>query len=266
MKKVLLGIFLSVSAFGQTYQQTAKSIIEAPRKATLSETMLDIAKSFLGKPYVAHTLEKKPETLVFNLNEFDCYTLVENALALALTKHNPEPGLDTYREYMQMLRYRDGVIDGYASRMHYFTDWAHQAVDNDLILNLTCELGEPQEKPLSFMTKNRKLYPALATDDKQWKSILETEAEINEREFFYIPKEKFKEIESDIHDGDIVAFTSSVNGLDVNHEGFAIRKNGVLHLLHASLEEKKVIISKETLEEYLNRIKKHTGILVFRVN
>jgi hypothetical protein len=269
MKKLSLLLFLcgfGLSVTAQDYAEVAAKVLRTPAKKSLNETMLDVAQGFLGKPYVAATLEKTPEALVYNLNEFDCYTLVENVLALSLAKHNPESGLDVYREYLQLLRYRDGVIDGYASRIHYFTDWANQAVDNNLLMNITSEIGEEQSKHIEFMSKNRKLYPALATDDRVWEQIVKAEEDLNEREFFYVPKAKFKEVEDDIENGDIIAFTSSVNGLDVNHEGFAIRVAGKLHLLHASLDEKKVIISKETMEQYLNKIKKHSGIMVFRAS
>lgn len=266
LKYFICFLFLSVVSFGQDYSIVAGKIFQTPAKESLNLTILDIAQQFLGKPYVAATLEKSPEGLVLNLDEFDCYTLVENVLALSLAKHNPEAGLDVYREYLQLLRYRDGIIDGYASRIHYFTDWANQAIDNDFLINITSEVGEEQSKHIDFMSKNRRLYPALVKDDKVWSLIVKTEEELNKQEFYFVPKEKFRTVEGDIENGDIIAFTSTVNGLDVNHEGFAIRKNGKLHLLHASLDEKKVIISTETLEQYLNKIKKHSGIMIFRAS
>lgn len=257
--------FLSLLiCFSASAQESALKILQTPPKEKLNKTILDVAGQFLGKPYVPATLEKTPEALVVNLGEFDCFTLVENVLALSLAKHNAEAGLDVYREYLQLLRYRDGVIDGYPSRMHYFTDWARQATDNGILVNITEEVGEVQEKPIDFMSANRRLYPALATDDKALAAIVSTEKALNEHPFYYVPKSKFSAVEDQIEDGDIIAFTSVVKGLDVNHEGFAIRKGGKLYLLHASLDEKKVIISKETLQQYLERIKKHSGILIFR--
>lgn len=259
----LFFLILLVS-FTVSAQEPALKILRTPPGETLSKTMLNVAEQFLGKPYVAATLEKSPEALVINLEEFDCYTLVENVLALSLAKHNPEAGLDAYREYLQLLRYRDGVIDGYASRMHYFTDWALQATEYGFLVNITEEVGEEQVKPIEFMSVNRRLYPALATDDKVLAEIVKTEKALNECPFFYVPKAKFALVEALIEEGDIIAFTSGIKGLDVNHEGLAVRKDGKLHLLHASLDEKKVIISKETLQQYLEKIKKHSGIMIFR--
>lgn len=261
MRIFFLSLLISVSV---SAQESAVKILRTPAKEKLNKTLLNVAEQFLGRPYVPATLEKTPEALVINLEEFDCFTLVENVLALSLAKHNPEAGLDVYREYLQLLRYRDGVIDGYASRMHYFTDWARQAVDNGILENITEEIGEVQEKTIEFMSANRKLYPALATDDKALAEIVKTEKVLNEYPFYYVPKEKFSSVEDLIEEGDIIAFTSVIKGLDVNHEGFAIRKGGKLHLLHASLDEKKVIVSKETLQQYLDKIKKHSGIMIFR--
>ena len=259
MRLFLFFFFCSFASLAQMNE-----IFQKPPKEKMSATMIDVATGFLGKPYVAATLEKSPEALVINLEEFDCFTLVENVLAISLAKHNAEAGWDIYREYLQVLRYRNGVIDGYGSRMHYFLDWARQATENGFLMNITEDIGEVQDKPIHFMSNNRKLYPALA-DEKVYKEIQASEEELNEGPFYYVPKEKFKAIESQIKEGDIIAFTSNVKGLDVNHEGFAVQKKGKWHLLHASLEEKKVVVSQETLEQYLNRIKKHSGFMIFRV-
>jgi hypothetical protein len=257
LRLIIIFLFCSFAVMGQ-------EIFQKPPKEKMSATMIDVATGFLGKPYVASTLEKSPEALVINLEEFDCFTLVENVLAISLAKHNPEAGWDIYREYLQVLRYRNGVIDGYGSRMHYFLDWARQATENGFLMNITEDIGEVQDKPINFMSTNRKLYPGLA-NEKAFKEVLASEEELNEGPFYYIPKEKFKSIEGQLKEGDIIAFTSTVKGLDVNHEGFAVQKKGKWHLLHASLEEKKVVVSQETLEQYLNRIKKHSGIMIFRV-
>ena len=262
MKRVLLlSLFFSLTASGQ---EKVLEFLKTPAKETLSETVVAVAGQFLGKPYKAGTLEKSPEGLVINLEELDCFTLVENVLAISFTKHSPEAGPDSYREYLQLLRYRNGVIDGYGSRLHYFTDWARQAEDNGLLEGVTPAGSEQLDKPIVFMSANRKLYPALVADEEAWKAVVAAEKVLNEDPFLFVPKEKYKQAEEAIREGDIIAFTSTVKGLDVNHEGFAVKKDGKWHLLHASLEEKKVIVSPETLEAYLNRIKKHSGIMIYR--
>lgn len=81
--------------------------------------VLDTALTYLGKPYVAHTLEvNDEEQLVVNLDEVDCTTFVEYVLAQSLAATR---GGDM-KDYLTRIRYRDGRIDGYTSRLHYIAE------------------------------------------------------------------------------------------------------------------------------------------------
>lgn len=68
--------------------------------------------------------------------------------------------------------------------------------------------------------------------------------------------------ELDIKNGDIIAITTNIKGLDVVHTGFACWVDGKLHLLHASSVMKKVILDSQTLFEYSKNKKAHTGVRV----
>ena len=114
------------------------------------------------------------------------------------------------------------------------------------------------------MTNNRELYPSLK-DELAFSEVKNSQKNINGYDFYFIPKEFLAKHEQKIQEGDIIAITSNVEGLDFNHEGFAIRQNGRLHLLHASYEQKRVVISSEPLVNYLNRINKHSGVSVLRL-
>ena len=242
--------------------------MKLPKGESKAQTTLIIAKSFMGQPYKAATLEgNAKEQLVCNLRDFDCSTFVESITAMTLVKHAEKPSFEKYNAQLKNLRYRAGEINGYASRLHYFREWIIQAETNQLGQDITKKIGGIlQKKSINFMTYNRELYPKLK-DETSFSEIKNNQKHINEHDFYYIPKWKLEklEIENQIQDGDIIAITSNVDGLDYNHEGFAIRQNGRLHLLHASYELKKVIISKEPLVDYLNRINKHSGISVFRL-
>jgi hypothetical protein len=231
-----------------------------------ANTLIKMGKSFMEEPYVAATLEgNAKENLVCNLRQFDCWTFVENTLALTLTKYANHPTFSHYTEKLQQLRYREGKINGYGSRLHYFLEWMYQAEKNALLKNITKEIGgERIDKSIHFMTQHRKSYAGLK-DESAYQKVQDAENRLNLRNFVHIPKHKVAAIENKLQDGDIIAITSNIDGLDVNHEGFAIRINGRIHLLHASQEAKKVIISEEPLSEYLNRIKKHSGIMVLRI-
>ena len=235
-----------------------------PQKVTGAETAVDIAKSFLGKPYVAHTLEKAPEALVCDLQAFDCYTFVESVLALTLTR-KATGKYEEYQSFLQKLRYRNGKIAEYGSRLHYFLEWKHQAVAQGWLVDVTESLGGQKIQPIiQFMTTHRGFYPAL-NDEKTVTEIKNAEKKLSQIPWFYIPQNKVAAIESKLRDGDIIGITSAIAGLDFNHEGFVVRKGARAYLLHASSDLKKITLSAEPLADYLAKIKKHSGVVVLRI-
>lgn len=243
-----------------------KQKMELPKGETSAQTALIIAQSFIGQPYKGGTLDAPTkEQLVCNLKDFDCWTFVETVSAMTLTKQSSKPNFTTFLNNLRKLRYRDGKINGYASRLHYFKEWAIRAEENKILQDITEMIGGvPVEKEINFMTSHRDLYPHLQNNET-FASVENYEEDLNKYDFYYVPKANVRKVESQIQDGDIIAITSNIAGLDFNHEGFAIRKNGRIHLLHASQEMKKIVISTEPLAGYLNRFKKHSGIAVVRL-
>ena len=62
-----------------------KALKEARSLPSATNFPLHFARLFIGRPYVAHTLEvADPERLVVNTRQLDCTTLVENVTALTL--------------------------------------------------------------------------------------------------------------------------------------------------------------------------------------
>ncbi|HRI60994.1 MAG TPA: DUF1460 domain-containing protein, partial [Saprospiraceae bacterium] len=103
----------------------------AAQQSTTNGKSLAIARSFLGTPYVTGTLDvNETEHLVVNLRQLDCWTLVENSIAIALT---PEGDFPSYLAHLQELRYWGGTLDGYGSRIHYFSGWLLQAEKSGLL-------------------------------------------------------------------------------------------------------------------------------------
>lgn len=260
-------IFLSLSIYSQNKDETiflTKNKIALA--ATPSESILKIAKSFLETPYVGATLEiNDTEQLVCNLRELDCFTFDENVLALYLTKKKNSNSYTDFQEILTQLRYRNSKIDGYASRLHYFVEWARQAEKKGWVKDITLEIGgETIPKEVHFMSANQKLYPKI-TDEKTLETIITNEKIINQKPLSQIEKSKVASIENKITDGDLIAITSTIEGLDCNHVGIAISINGRIHLLHASSSLKKVVISEKPLAEYLAGVKKDAGIMVLRV-
>ena len=48
---------------------------------------------------------------------------METVLALVRSARSGKLHAREFRRTLQSIRYRGGKIDGYASRLHYFTDW-----------------------------------------------------------------------------------------------------------------------------------------------
>ncbi len=228
--------------------------------------MLDIGEFFLESPYVSGTLERREvEHLVINLREFDCFTFVENAVALAKLMESGERSFEAFRRMLRHIRYRQGRLQGYSSRLHYFSDWIYDNQKKGILKDVTSELGgKPLTKPLNFMTSHSDFYPPLKRPGilREMKPL---ERRISRRSFFFIPKRRLRTVENRIHDGDLIAITTDLQGLDIKHVGLAVKLKNRIHFLHASSKERKVVLSKETLYRYLIGSRARSGITVARV-
>lgn len=236
---------------------------------TDSERLLFFAKSFIGTPYKGGTLDSgRNETLIVRIDSLDCTTYVETVLALYLSSFKDNPGYDDFSESLRYIRYRGGVIDGYASRLHYFSDWASDNEKKGILREVTQE-GEHDVRicSLNYMTTHSDLYRQLKDNDSLVSEISKVEKSWIDYKIPYIPKNVLNSSKDDspVEDGDILALTTNVSGLDVLHLGFALWIDGRLHLLHASSLHGKVIIDTSTIFDYLKNRNKHTGIRVLRV-
>ena len=203
------------------------------------------------------------ETLVVNLRGLDCTTFVENVLAFSLLIKDNKSEIQDFTKALKTIRYRDGFLDGYSSRLHYFTEWIRNNNEKGLVKDITTDLGgEIQQKAINFMGTHRELYPFLA-DDTNFNTILEVEARLAKETICVLPQNRIASQEHNIKNGDIIALTTSITGLDVTHTGLAIKVNDRLHLLHAS-SSGEVKITNEPLVDYLKKIKSNTGIIVAR--
>ena len=233
---------------------------------TAGELMLTVGKYFLGFPYVADTLETEgEETLVINLREFDCFTFVENVVALARQVKEGKYTFEDYDAALEKIRYRKGILKGYSSRLHYFSDWLCDNEQKGIVKDITGEIGgKPFHKEINFMTAHRGNYSGL-NNEEQYREIGVVEKSLSGRTLYYIQKTELRQFDNAIEDGDLIAVATSIAGLDVVHVGLAIRVRRRIHLLHASEVEKKVVISDDTLYRYLSRRETMTGIMVGRV-
>jgi hypothetical protein len=281
MKKLLITLFtiiICLTAQAQTedvkYTENDKVIFELLMKKILSEKspaneysklVPQTGRYFLGLPYVAHTLECENETLTVNFLELDCTTFLENVAVMATLAKTSKTGFDEYLQQLKKFRYRNGQVDGYASRIHYFSDWIVTNESRGFVKNITKEAGgEPYVKTINYMTQNREKYPRLA-DLQTFEKIKLSEENLNKHRHYYIPKEKVADIEKTIQAGDLIAITCDTEGLDIAHVGLAVEQNGRIYLMHASMSGKKVMISDEPLHDYLAKNSRQTGIMIARI-
>lgn len=263
----------------QDWEIFTRTLAEAERlrldTLPLGEAIGEMGALFLGTPYVPRTLEVPgAERLVVNLRGLDCVTFVENVLALTrfhrvhgaeLAVRDAAAARARYEADLAALRYRSGQPEGYASRLHYFSEWMQRADANGRIRLVTAELGGvPDPEPLGFMTAHPEAYPQLA-DPAELAGIVDAEAAVNAAgPRVYLPEDRIQGAADGIRTGDVIAATSTVEGLDVAHTGIAYWRDGALHLMHAPLVGSTVVLSERTLAERIRGIASQDGILVGR--
>lgn len=238
----------------------------------VGERVARIGQRFVGAPYVPQTLDPPgPERLVVNLRAFDCVTFVESALTLAHVVTRPagagdgsEALMRAYEEILTSLRYRHGRLEGYPSRLHYFSEWISDNETKGYVEDVTAELGGvPDAEPLTFMTEHRDAYRQLG-DRAHFAAVVEIEARLADVPRHVIPEDRVKALEDRVRSGDVIAATSTLPGLDVAHTGIAVRRNGVLRLMHAPLVGEAVQVSESSLGERLLGLSAQDGIMVAR--
>ncbi len=232
------------------------------------ERTADIAMRFVGTPYVAHTLEGRPEVLTVNLDELDCTTFVETVMALSYTVGE---GRSTWRDFLynlQRLRYRRGEVNGYASRLHYISDWVIDNTHRGNFREVTANFPAVayQVRTIDFMSANRSKYPALA-DDSEFERMRSVEIGYRNHRFPYIKNSDLakKTTMAELRSGDIVALVTKMKNLDVTHMGIIIKQEGVPYLLHASSTNGKVELTSVPLADFMKRNPSLIGIRVFRL-
>lgn len=235
----------------------------------VGKLIAETALYFRACPYVASTLEKEGrEELVVNLREFDCTTLVETCIALSKTIRSKDHSFDNFCDLLTTIRYRQGIMKDYSSRLHYVSDWIYDNGEMGILTDMSQDAGGVLEKKrINYMSSHPNAYKQLADCRKMRLKIVKTETDINARGgYYYLPKQGIRGIGEGINDGDIVAFATSINGLDYSHIGIAYRDEQGLTFIHASTRSKTVTIEPQSLYDYCMKSSRCTGIAVLRIN
>jgi hypothetical protein len=255
--------------------QPEDSVIFEQRMATAREqrfdtldigaTIVAFGRTFVGAPYTPATLEVPgDERLVINLRELDCVTYVESMLAMARVLHAGTPTFAAFKRELLRIRYRDGELKGYPSRLHYFSEWIGNNEQKGIVQHITQRIGGVADTgAISFMTKHPDAYRQFA-DSGIPQQIGDIETRLSGMQRFFLPESQIAAHEREIRDGDIIAATSTLEGLDIAHTGIALWQNGRLHLMHAPLVGSVVEISERPLADRIQGISAQDGIMVAR--
>lgn len=247
-------------------------LTDAHRQNGNTNFIIFFARKLLGIPYVAHTLEvNKTEKLVVNLRQLDCTTFVENVVALNLCVKQGKFTFKAFCDNLCKIRYRGGEMPHYTRRLHYFTEW----IEDNTSKGICAEIQSPdppfssvQDVNVYYMSSNPGKYKMLKENPRYLPEIAKMENLINKKSYRYIPKGGITNtalLRKTVKDGDIIALTTSLRGLDIQHIGFAVWHKDGLHLINASSLRHKVVEETMTLYAYLQKQRTMTGARIVRL-
>ena len=238
----------------------------------LGRSVVRVGELARGTPYEPGTLDAyllaggnpAREPLTLSLTRFDCVTLVEACLSVARVAART-PTWEQFGTAVEQMRYRGGTRNGYASRLHYFSEWIADGERRGLVRDLGGELGGVEDaRPLRFMTDHRTKYAALA-DERVFQEIRDVERRLDGRPRRVIATKRLPQVVERIESGDVLAFATEISGLDVTHAALAYRDTeGKLRVLHAPLSGGVVEVTRTTVPEYVAAIRHSTGVLIAR--
>ena len=226
------------------------------------------ANKLLDTPYVAHTLEGETEQLTINIDELDCTTFVETLYALTRTTLMQRATWRDYANNLESIRYRNGEMSDYASRLHYMSDWIVNNSARGNVKDITPNFNSCKYliKTIDFMSKHRSSYQSLK-DSIQFEKVKNIEIGYRSHRFPYIKKEaiKSKDTKKTFKSGDIIGMVTNIEGLDISHLGIVIKESNELYFINASMGGGKVQLEKQVFHDYLRDARSCIGVRVFRV-
>jgi len=250
------------------YQRLMRSLRDRSLSAPIVEVIQTVSTKFLGATYREGLLNRgETEKLFVSLTEFDCVLFVEIVLAFSRNLLITNPSYENFVQNLQEVRYANGKLDGYCSRLHYFSEWIRDNQKRNIVRDRTADLGGiPLQKQLNFMSNHWQKYPQLKNSEANYQCILameqKLELEMQSQPLRYIPSAKIRSIYPLLKAGDIIAVTTDIKGLDATHTGFVYPTTNGIDFIHAS-PSGKVKISPD-LQRYVENVDHAIGIMVAR--
>lgn len=244
-------------------------ILENTVKLDRKDATEALINEFLGTPYKESTLEGETEQLTINVDEVDDRTLVDNIVSLRRSLNAAVPVWRNFADRLENVRYRKGQLWGYASRLHYPSQWVGENVYRGNVKEITENLPGNQQtnKSLIYMSRHRDEFPALK-DSSIYEGIRDMEASYRSHRYPYMRKESIgkKQVVEMLRTGDIIMLLSKDPDLDVSHMGFIRIRDGKAYLIHASKEAGKVVEEKNPLDDFFRHEgRNYAGYRIIRI-
>lgn len=237
---------------------------------TPNELVAFYAQKLLDIPYVAHTLEGDTEMLTINIDQLDCTTFVETLYALTRTTLNGRYSWRDYAFNLENLRYRNGEMTDYSSRLHYISEWIVNNRSRGNLMEVTADIptADYMIKNINFMTTHKDNYKSLKDDPDMVAKIRNFEVGYRNHRMAILKKQWLgnKNVKAALKSGDFVGLVTKIEGLDISHLGIVYKDdNGEVYLLDASMSGGKVQLEKENMFDMLRHSKSNIGLRVFRI-
>ncbi len=205
-----------------------------------------ISEHFLGFPYKENTLigsTDVPEIFIINLEAVDCFTFIEYAEAMRLSRSFAE-----FKQNLLRIRYQDGEVE-YKKRNHFFTDWGQY--NSGFVKDITSEIGDNNtvvvEKVFNLKEDKTSFLPGIDPIIRKVQYIPSK----------YINDETIQKLKT----GDYIGIYTDKSGLDVSHVGIFIKKDKITVLRHASSVKTARKVIDQDFKKY---IVAKPGIVVLR--
>src|SRR5881628_1213380 len=169
-------------------QETFERLLMLGRERAWSELPIGerigaIGMALRQTPYVAATLElyEDREVCSVNLTGLDCVTFFESALAVARMLRRGGRTPEVLLTEVTYMRYRDGRVTDYASRLHYLSDWFFDNDARRVVRVITGDLpgAVPVTKRVGYMSAHPEAYRQLKANPELVAKIARVEADIN---------------------------------------------------------------------------------------
>lgn len=217
-----------------------------------------LAQQWQGIPYGSGGAGSGPQDLLINMEQMDCMTAVENLMALHIAHSRRMTGVEGFAQALLSIRYHTAQPCQWEDRYHYLT---HAFMDWEAAgWGAWLPLGIPDMRPIRYISLNPGKYRGF----RDWQSLRLVESRLSRHPRYYIPSSRIQDWLPLLRDGDLIAFVSPQDGLDVSHVGIFFWEGDKATFAHASLLAKKWVYGEDLCAYLDRRGEKVKGITVFR--